>query len=54
MYSPSDNIQVMIGIEKDEIIKEFFDSFFQRYQEGLEESVRESEFAFDSVDSLYY
>ena len=26
----------------------------QRYQEGLEESMRGSNFIFDSVDSLYY
>ena len=29
-------------------------SFFQKYQEELEESMRGSEFAFDSVDLLYY
>ena len=26
----------------------------QKYQEGLEESMRGSEFIFDSVDALYY
>ena len=26
----------------------------ERYQEGLEESMRGSEFIFDSVDALYY
>ena len=28
--------------------------FLQKYQEGLEKSVRGSEFAYDSVDALYY
>ena len=28
--------------------------FLQKYQEGLEESMRGSEFIFDSVDTLYY
>ena len=40
--------------ETDEIIKELFESFLQKYQEGLEESMRGSEFAYDSVDALYY
>ena len=36
------------------MIEELFKSFLQKYQEGLEESIRGSEFIFDSVDSLYY
>ena len=40
MYSPSDNTEVMIGIEKDEIIEKLFDSLLQRYQRGLRESVK--------------
>ena len=43
----------MMGTETDEIIQELFKSLLQRYQEGLEESMRGSEFAFDSVNSLY-
>ena len=45
---------VMMGSETDEIIEELFRSFLQKYQEGLEESMRGSEFIFDSVDALYY
>ena len=44
----------MMGSETDEIIEELFKSFLQKYQEGLEESMRGSEFIFDSVDALYY
>ena len=44
----------MIGYETDEIIEDLFYSFLQRYQNGLEESMRGSEFVFDNVDSLYY
>ena len=33
---------------------ELFKSFLQKYQEGLEESMRGSEFFYDSVDVLYY
>ena len=31
-----------------------FESFLQKYQENLEESIRGSEFSFDSVDVLFY
>ena len=44
----------MMGNERDEIIDELFESLLQRYQEGLEESVKGSEFVFDSIDLLYY
>ena len=54
MYSPSDNKEVMTGTETDKIIEDLFDSFLQRYQKGLAESIRGSKFVFDSVDSLYY
>ena len=54
MYSKSDNIEVMMGNETDKIIEDLFDSFLQRHKKNLEESMRESEFVFDSVDSLYY
>ena len=36
MYSPSDNIEVMMGSETDKIIEDLFDSFLQRYQKGLQ------------------
>ena len=54
MYSPSNNIEITMGSETDEIIEDFFKSYLQRYQEGLEESMKGSEFVFDSVNSLYY
>ena len=43
-----------MGSETNEIIEDLFESFWQNYQEGLEESMRGSEFAYDSVDALYY
>ena len=43
----------MIGNETNEIIKKLFNSFLQKYQ-GLEESMKGSEFVFDSVDLLYF
>ena len=49
-----DNIEIMMCSETDEIIEELFESLFQRYQEGLEESMKVREFFSDSVDVLYY
>ena len=54
MHTKSNNVEIMMGSETDEIIKELFKYVLQRYQEGLEESMRGSEFIFDSVDALYY
>ena len=54
MHTKSDNIEIMIGIETDEITEELFDSLLQRYQIGLEEKMRGSEFIFRSADLLYY
>ena len=54
MHAKSNNVEIMMGSETDEIIEELFKSFLQRYQEGLEESMRGSEFVFDAVDALYY
>ena len=53
MRTKSDNIVVMMGSETNEVIEELFKSFLQRYQDGLEESMRGSNFIFDSVDALY-
>ena len=54
LRSKSDNIEVMMGDETDEIIDEFYESFSQKYQKDLEESLRGSEFIFDGVNLLYY
>ena len=54
MHAKSDNIEIMMGSETDEIIEELFESILGRYQEGLEESMKGSKFIFDRVDALYY
>ena len=54
MRTKSNNVEIMKSSEADEIIKGLFESLLERYQEGLEESMRGSEFIFDSVDVLYY
>ena len=54
MDSKSDNIEILIGNEADEIIEELFDSLLQKYQNSLEESMKGSELLFDGDDILYY
>ena len=52
MHIKSYSIEVMIGSETDDIIEELFKLLLQKYQEGLEESIKGGEFIFDSVDLL--
>ena len=40
MHTKSNNVEIMIGSETDEVIETLFESFLQKYQEGLEESMR--------------
>ena len=54
MHTKINNVEIMIGSETNEIIEDLFESFLQKYQEGLEESMRGSEFVYGSVDVLYY
>ena len=54
MHTKGDNIEITMDSETDDIIDELFKSFLQKYQEGFEESMRGSEFVFDSVGLLYY
>ena len=56
MHTKSNNIELMVGSETDEIIKELFKSLLQRYPEGLEEGsefMTGSEFIPDSVNLLH-
>ena len=51
----SDNVEVLMGNETDDIITELFDSFSQGYQKRLEKLQRNgSNFIFDGVDLLSY
>ena len=46
MNNWSDNIEIIMGSETNEIINEIFKSRLQRYQEGSEESMNGSEIRF--------
>ena len=52
MHTKSDNTEIMTGSDTNEVIEELFKSFLQRYQEGLQEKMRGSEFEFDGVNKI--
>ena len=54
MRTKSDNVEIMMGDDNDEVIKNLFDTLLKRYQEGLLTSVKGSEFVFDHVELLNY
>ena len=54
MHTKSDNKEIMIGSDTNEFIKELLKSFLQRYQEGLQEKMRGSDFKYDGIHLLYY
>ena len=54
MHTKSDNLEIMIGSDTNEVIEDLFNSLLQRYQENLEEKMQSSEFNFDGVNALYY
>ena len=54
MRTKSNNIEIIMYNETDEIIEDLFESLLQKYQEGLEKQMRGSEFVFDTIDLLHY
>ena len=54
MDSKSDSVEITMGNETDDTIKELFKSFLEKYQEKLEEKMKDSKFVFESVNLFYY
>ena len=55
VYSASDNIEIFMDSDTDEVINRLFDTMLQKLQEARETSFeRGSEFIFENVDLLYY
>ena len=52
MHTRSDNIEIMIDDNNDDIIEELFKSFLQKYEENLQNKMRGSDFEFDGVNFL--
>ena len=53
MHTKSNNIEIMMGNETDEIIEELFKSLLQKYQEELQVKMRGKEFVFH-INLLHY
>ena len=54
MRAKNNNMEIIMGNETDEIVKELFESLLQKYQKGLKNKMRGSKFVFDSIDLLNY
>ena len=54
MHTKTYNVDIIMGSETKDIIEELCESPLQKYQEGLEKSIKGTEFIFDSVDLLHY
>ena len=54
MYTKSDNVEIMLGDDSDDIIEQLFKSLLQKYEENLQNIMRGSNFEFNSVNFLYY
>ena len=52
MHSKSDNIEIMIKVIEDEVIEKFFEPLFNRYQIGLEASLRGSDSLIVFIDYI--
>ena len=53
-HSKSDDIEIVINDEADEVIEELFQSILSRYQIELEISMKGSDFILDYVHFLHY
>ena len=54
MHTRSDNIEITIGDDNDDIIEQLFRSSLQKYEENLQNKMGRSDFEFDGVDFSYY
>ena len=54
MHTKSDNIKIMNGTNTSDAINELFNTFYRRYQEGLETKMKGSSYIFERIDLLEY
>ena len=53
MYTRSNNIEIMLGDDNDDIIEQLFESFLKKNEQNFQNKMRGSEFEFDAVNFLY-
>ena len=54
MHMRSDNIEIMIDDDNDDIIEELFKSSLRKYEKNLQNKMRGLDFEFDGGNFLYY
>ena len=54
MYTKSDNVDIMTGVDTNDVVEELFESTLEMYQTGLQKSMRGCNFVFDCVNELHY
>ena len=55
VYSASDNIEIFMGSDTDQVLDKLSDTLLERFQEARERSFeRGSKFIFENFDLLYY
>ena len=54
MHSKSDNVEITMDSETDDIIKNLFEWFLKKYKENLDKKIKESKYLYGSFDLLYY
>ena len=54
MNTKSDIVDIMTGVDTNDIVEELFKSTLKRHEAGFQESMRESQFVFDCVNELHY
>ena len=54
MYTKSDNVGIMTGVDTNYVIEELFKSTIEKYHTGLVESTKGSEFVLHCVNELHY
>ena len=54
MYTKSDNVDIITVVDTNDVVERLFKSTLERYQTGLQESMRGSKFVFDCVNELHY
>ena len=52
MHTKSNNIEIMIGSDTNEVIEKLFESLSDEYQEHLKEKMSGSDFVLDAVNVL--
>ena len=54
MYTKSNHVDIMTGVDTNDVVEELFKSTVERYQTGLQESMGGSELVFDCVNEFHY